>query len=205
MWINLHRRLKLKAAMLTCTSALFAIAAICHATEPGFDCAKADGQVQQLVCSDDQLAALDLRLTEVYLTALKNLPHENLALLKSEQRGWIKSRDECWKSDNVSDCVTLEYRTRIVQLQIQSGQLTAPTAVSFACSRTEKVPLFATFYNDTAPPAVVLTRGNDQVIAFVDRSGSGARYTAYGVEFWEHQGEATINWFGTELVCSVMK
>ena len=50
-----------------------------------------------------------------------------------------------------------------------------------------------------------MTRGNDQVIAFIDRSGSGARYTAEGVEFWEHQGEAKLNWFGIEKKCTVMK
>jgi len=46
-----------------------------------------------------------------------------------------------------------------------------------------------------------LTYGNDQTIAFVAPSGSGARYTAQNVEFWEHQGEATIDWYGTELRC----
>ena len=28
------------------------------------------------------------------------------------------------------------------------------------------------------------------------------RYTAANVEFWEHHGEATVDWFGTELVCT---
>jgi len=33
-------------------------------------------------------------------------------------------------------------------------------------------------------------------------SGSGARYTAPGLELWEHQGETRINWFGTVLTCT---
>ena len=42
---------------------------------------------------------------------------------------------------------------------------------------------------------VVLTVGDDQAILPIARSGSGARYAASGVEFWEHQGEASIDFF----------
>ena len=38
----------------------------------------------------------------------------------------------------------------------------------------------------------------DQHIAL---TGSGARYTAPGVELWEHQGTTRIDWFGTVLLC----
>jgi uncharacterized protein len=51
----------------------------------------------------------------------------------------------------------------------------------------------------------VLTLGNDQVMAFVARSGSGAKYTAANVEFWEHQGEATLDWFGKKLTCTLLR
>ena len=37
------------------------------------------------------------------------------------------------------------------------------------------------------------------------RSGSGARYAAPNVELWEHQGEATLDWYGKKLTCAVMK
>ena len=98
-------------------------------------------------------------------------------------------------------CTEQSYRTRIVELQIKSGQLVAPKAVSFACTGGKDDPFLATFYNETDPPSAAFTYGNDQVIAVVAPSGSGARYTAANVEFWEHQGEATVKWFGTELKC----
>jgi membrane-bound inhibitor of C-type lysozyme len=52
---------------------------------------------------------------------------------------------------------------------------------------------------------VVLTQigqsGPDQVIAYQAISGSGARYLGRNVEFWEHQGEATVTWFDQQLTC----
>jgi uncharacterized protein len=172
------------------------------AASPSFDCAKASGQAEELVCKDDAPAALDRRMAEVYAKAEKALPAAEAAKQKTLQRGWVKGRDECWKSTDVRACVEAEYRTRIVELQIVSGQLTAPTPAGYACEG-ESQPVTATYYNDTDPKSAVITVGNDQVIAFVAPSGSGARYTAANVELWEHQGEATLTWFGKSLKCTV--
>ncbi|MGA1573362.1 MAG: MliC family protein [Vulcanococcus sp.] len=38
----------------------------------------------------------------------------------------------------------------------------------------------------------------DQHIAL---TGSGARYTAPGVELWEHQGTTRIDWLGQVISC----
>jgi uncharacterized protein len=43
------------------------------------------------------------------------------------------------------------------------------------------------------------------VIAFLERSGSGTKYTAANVEFWEHQGVVTFEWFGKKLACAPVK
>ena len=55
------------------------------------------------------------------------------------------------------------------------------------------------------PASVVMTYGTDQVIAFSTASGSGAKYTTSGVEFWEHHGEATVDWFGKKWKCKVIR
>ena len=169
---------------------------------PSFDCAKAVGQVQQLVCKDAALAALDRKLAGAFAKAMKAWPPDIAAEQRAIQRGWIKGRDDCWKSSDVRTCVDLEYKTRIVQLQIKSGQLMAPTPVEFACNGTENKPVTASFYKDTDPQSVVLTVGDDQVVAFIAPAASGARYAAQGVEFWEHQGTASISWFDTKLSCT---
>jgi uncharacterized protein len=192
------------AAILAIATAAFLPSTIAFASEPAFNCAKSDGQVQQLICSDEALAELDRQLADVYRTALEHLPPDTVPTVKAEQRGWIKRRDDCWKDEDPGQCVTAQYQTRIVQLQIASGRLRAPTAVGLDCDDKQEMSISAAFYNDTSPPAVVLTLGQDQVIAFVARSGSGARYTAPGVEYWEHQGLVSIDWFGTNLSCIVL-
>ncbi len=84
---------------------------------PSFDCTKASSDVEQLICSDDELAELDRSLADLYAVLLKNTPPGEQKLLKAEQRGWIKGRDDCWKSEDLHDCVAHEYRLRIDELK----------------------------------------------------------------------------------------
>jgi uncharacterized protein len=174
---------------------------LAQAASPSFDCAKASGQVEQLICKDEALADLDHKMGEIYSKALKAWPPEEVTKQRAMQRGWIKGRNDCWKAEDVRNCVEASYRTRIVEMQIQFGQLLVPTPIGYVCRGGEDKPFFATFYKDTDPPSVVLTYGNDQVIAFSVPSGSGAKYTTAQVMFWEHQGEATVEWFGAKLSC----
>jgi len=168
---------------------------------PSFDCSKAAGEVEQLICRDQPLAELDQNLAEVYESAMKRLPTDEHAKTRAMQRGWIKGRNDCWKAEDVRGCVEVSYQIRIVELQITGGLLMAPDYTTLICNQQQNIPFTTVFYNQTNPPSAVLTWGNDQVIAFIQHSGSGARYAAPGVEFWSHQGEATVDWFGTRLLC----
>jgi uncharacterized protein/heat shock protein HslJ len=184
--------------------ALAAVAAPAHGqaqkTGPTFDCAKASGEVENLICQDPGLAALDRKMAKVYAEAMKRFPANIAAEERTVQRGWIKGRNECWKADDVRRCVDEEFRTRIVELQIRSGQLMAPRAIGYECPDKGK-PFFGTFYQETDPPSAVLTYGNDQVIAFLTPSASGSKYVATNMEFWEHHGEAMVDWYGTKMTC----
>ena len=122
--------------------------------------------------------------------------------MRAEQRGWIKGRDDCWKADDAQSCVRESYIERIVELRIQNGLVTVPKAVEYRCDDNSK-PFTATFYNDE-PRAAVITWGSDQAIVPIARSGSGARYVADGIEFWEHQGVAKVDFFGNPLTCKPM-
>jgi uncharacterized protein len=109
------------------------------------------------------------------------------------------------KSADVKGCVTVTYQRRIAELQIRNGELGAvPPTVAYRCKGVEAQPVTAVFYAKTEPPAAVLTVGDRQVVAFIAPSGSGARYTAPGVEFWEHHGEASIEWFGKRYTCKAL-
>jgi uncharacterized protein len=168
---------------------------------PTFDCVKASGQVETLIRKDPELIALDRKMADVYAAAMKKWPTNIATEQRAYQRGWIKGRNDCWKADDSRACTKLSYRTRIVELQVKSGQLMVPTSVGYKCTGGEDKPFSATFYRQTDPPSAVITYGDDQVIAFAAPLASGAKYTAANVEFWEHQGEASVEWFGTKLTC----
>lgn len=166
---------------------------------PSFDCAKAESEAETLVCSTPSLAALDRRLAEVYAAAKAKKPDSTVV---AEQRGWVKGRDECWKADDKPRCVEEEYKTRIVQLLIDTGDAVAPTPVEYACD-DKSVRFAVAYWNDLDPQAAVVTYNNDQAIAFPVKSASGARYGRVGVDVWEHQGEVKVDFFGIKLTCKV--
>jgi len=83
---------------------------------PSFDCAKASGSAEKLVCAEPDLARLDQELDRLYRLAKAATDMKDL---KAYQRSWIKGRDDCWKeSDAVTDCVTAEYATRIHEIRV---------------------------------------------------------------------------------------
>jgi uncharacterized protein len=170
---------------------------------PSFDCRRARGEVEQLICGDDELAALDRRMAEVWERALERWPVEEIQLQRATQRGWIQGRDACAQTGATEECVAFAYRSRIAELQIQSGQVQGAEPVLYVCQEDDARPFSAAFYGETDPPSVVLSYGDDQVVAFRAPSASGARFTAPDLEFWEHHGEATVDWFGTRLSCRV--
>lgn len=174
------------------------------ASEPAFDCANADGEVETLICQDDGLAGLDRQMQQVFDKAMEQLPAEDVKLQKAMQRGWIKGRNDCWKADDVGSCTEFSYKSRIVELQIISGQLEVPKSISLDCGDTSQ-PFTAVFYNQTDPASLVLTQGNDQVIALAEPMASGIKYLGQNVEYSEHQGEITIQWFDSKFECQAGK
>jgi uncharacterized protein len=87
------------------------------AAHPSFDCARATHDVEKLICKDAELAGLDQSLAELYATLLKHTPESKQGALKTEQRGWVKGRDDCWKDSDVRGCVAREYHARIRELK----------------------------------------------------------------------------------------
>lgn len=172
-------------------------AAAAQPATPSFDCAQAQGGIEQLVCADPELARLDRQLAERFVQ-VRDKPGAQSVV--AEERGWIKGRDECWKADDKTACVRDAYRTRLVELAINGGLVVVPTPVEYRCDDNSK-PLTAVFYNDLDPQAAVITWGNDQAIAFPLPAASGARYGRDGLDFWEHQGEVKLDFYGNKLTC----
>lgn len=165
-----------------------------RADGPSFDCAKVEaGSIAETVCKDPKLAALDRKLADVYAAAEKKAADQKPPVLKAEQRGWIKGRDECWKSQDKARCVEDEYRRRIAELQARYRLLPPTGPVRFTCDGDPRSEVVATFFA-TDPPTLVAERGDEVSLMYLAPSGSGAKYEGRNEAFWEHGGEATVTW-----------
>ena len=205
--------------MVTCLAVLAValVAAPLRAQGPAFDCAKADGEVEELICQDEGLAALDRKLDEVYKAALAKATNEHPPVLKAEQRGWIKGRNECWKArgeDNpafltaswqatsVRDCVEGQYQLRISELQALYRLVPEKGPVFYACDNNPANEVVATFF-ETDPPTARVERGDRSVTVWLVPASSGSKYEGQNLELWTKGDEATMTWLDEELKCQV--
>ncbi|MEG0010030.1 MAG: MliC family protein [Aeromonas sp.] len=164
-------------------------------TTPSFDCAKAHSSVEQLICKDAGLAALDNELAALYPKAITNFSPEQAKTEKAMQRGWIKGRNECWKDADPRKCIESSYQMRITELQVKGGQLVVPSPVLYQCGKD--LALTAYFYNDGKLPAAVINLGADQqVLAYGVPTGSGARYEGQNLSLWTKGKEALLERYG---------
>jgi len=185
-----------------------------RAEGPAFDCAKAESEVEHLICKDKNLSALDLKLDGVYKAALVKAGNEHPPVLKAEQRGWIGGRNECWKAKGgdpvylteswtvtgVRDCVAASYRVRISELQAAYGLVPPKGPTFFACEGNPANEVVATFF-ETDPPTARIERGDQTITAWLVPTGSGSRYEGQNVRFSNKGDEAMVTWLGSDLKC----
>lgn len=172
---------------------------LASAATPSFDCAKAQGAAEQLICEDAGLAALDNELAALYPKAIANFSPEQAKTEKAMQRGWIKGRNECWKDADPGKCIESSYQTRITELQIKGGQLMVPSPVLYQCGK--ELTLTAYFYNDGKLPAATINLGPDQqVLAYGVPTGSGARYEGQNLSLSTKGKEALLERYGQPVL-----
>jgi uncharacterized protein len=168
-----------------------------------FDCSKIEeGSIEELICQDAELSALDEKITEAYEEALKKAVNEHPPVLKAEQRGWIKGRDECWKSDDKRDCVKESYVLRISELQAKYRLVPFKGPVFYMCNDQPANEVVATFF-ETDPPTLIAERGDQVSFMVLQPSASGSKYQGRNETFWEKAGEAMVTWgYGSsEMKC----
>ena len=169
------------------------------AARPTFDCAKATGEIETLICKDPGLIALDRRLADVFGAAVKKLLPRLALEQRTLQKGWIKERNECVEADDVRACTERTYQIRIVELQILSSAVKGvPT--DYVCTGGEDRPLTVTAFF-TEPRSALIQYGGDRVIAYLARSVSGTRYAAPNIDFVDRDATATLSWHGDVLTC----
>jgi uncharacterized protein len=81
-----------------------------------FDCNKASNFVEKVICSDSRLTSMDDQLGRLYKDALATA--SDYEALKTEQKDWLSSRNQC----KDSDCIMRAYSDRISAL----SAMTAP-------------------------------------------------------------------------------
>jgi uncharacterized protein len=159
-----------------------------------FDCGNVEaGSIEELVCKDEGLSALDRKMAEVYAAASEKAVNEHPPVLKAEQRGWIKGRNDCWKGDDRRMCVEDNYRLRIAELQARYGLVQGTGPVTYMCGSDPRNELVATFF-PTDPPTLIAERGDQVSLMYLQPSGNGSKYQGRNESLWEHQGEAVIWW-----------
>lgn len=174
---------------------------------PSFDCGKvAPGSIEELICKDGELSALDREMASVYAAAAKKAANEHPPSLRAEQRGWIKGRNDCWKSDDKKLCVRQSYRSRIAELQARYRLVPVAGTARYVCDGNAAKEVIATYFR-TDPGTGIAEFGDRTALLFQQRSGSGIRYAGQNVALWEHQGTARITWGdgSPEMRCEVAK
>ena len=143
---------------------------------PSFDCSKVEaGSIEALICQDDQLSALDWKMAVVFAAATKKASNEHPQVLKAEQRGWIKGRNDCWKSDDKRQCVEQSYRLRIAELRTKYRLAQATKPVSYVCDAQPAKEVIATFFQ-TDPPTAISKFGDQTSLIYRQPAASGVRY-----------------------------
>ncbi|MEI4471696.1 MliC family protein [Frigidibacter sp. MR17.24] len=179
--------------------ALLALAAPAAAQQagPSFDCARAGSAAETAVCADPALAAMDRELARLYARALAGGGDPTL---RAMQRGWIKGRDDCWKSDaGVAACTRDEYALRIEELRrgsaaARQGEGGSTGPFPYVCDGWE--PVVSAAFVTVGDPVAVLRWGDMAAVLPQAPSGSGARYQgptiAGPAEFWIKGDQATF-------------
>lgn len=193
--------------LLTLVACSGAFSAAAKAQGPAFDCTKAKGEVELLICSDPALAALDRQLAEVYKAASAKAQGDLVTSLRTEQRGWVKGRDECWKATSqtwitatwtvgtVKDCVDAQYRLRISELQAL-WHLVEPKTVNFTCQNNPANVIVADFF-ETDPPTIRLERGDSTKTLWRVGPASDGNYEGQNVSLVHKGSEVNVEWLNT--------
>ena len=179
--------------LITFFLAALALCGRASMAQPAYDCAQARGSIEAMICADAELSALDRRMAKDYAAALKKAVNEHPPALKAEQRGWIKGRNDCWKSAARRACIVEAYRVRSVELRTRYRLVPVVANVAFFCDGDPRNVVVVDFFQ-TDPPCLIAERGDSVSLMLQQPATSGTRYQGRNESFWEHQGAATVVW-----------
>ncbi|MEP0013765.1 MliC family protein [Tateyamaria sp.] len=164
---------------------------------PSFDCAKAESSTETLICENTELARLDRLIAARYAAAVKAIRELDTGSsqaekdLRATQRGLIKGRDECWKSDDPTDCIRAAYLRREGEL-VGQWLLEEPSAIVIWTCDGNPANEVVTYFFDTEVPSVRFERGDSIDTGQLVRTASGSAYEgSFGRSIWTKGDVAT--------------
>lgn len=160
---------------------------------PSYDCGGVEpGSAEALICGDEGLSALDRKIAEVYAAAVgkagEGLPH-----LRAEQRGWIKGRNECWKSEDETACIRDSYTDRIVELQARYRLVPGTEPVFYQCDGDPANEVVVTYFQ-TEPETLIAERGDSVSFMILQAEGEETLYRGRNENIRERQDEILVQW-----------
>ncbi|MET0330321.1 MAG: lysozyme inhibitor LprI family protein [Dyella sp.] len=139
----------------------------------GFDCSKASGPVEPVICASAPLSALDQQLSQAYAAALQ-APQLSAVALRLDQRHWLAARDDAawgYLSDpatakNTPQLLVESYRQRIAFLRglAASGATLGPPldAVRAALAQRPALPSEDSLWKALAGAGVAVEEASDE-------------------------------------------
>ncbi len=186
-----------------------AAAAAGAADGPTFPCGKAQGKVEQAICADAGLAARDRQLHTVYKAASAKATGSLASMLRAEQRGWVKGRNDCWKADGlqtwitatwtvdtVRDCIDAQYRLRTAELQAVWRLLPRKTVVHACQNNPANELVVHQFASD--PATVRLERGDRTATLWQVGAPAAGRFEGRNVGLVQQGGGVKLSWLDTD-------
>jgi uncharacterized protein len=184
-------------ALACCLALGSGVPVVAGAATPAFDCHRASGAVETLICNNAKLTQLDVIMDRVYQQSLRaasglaTLPDVAIRELKATQRGWVKSRNDCWKAPSVRRCVTDEYTRRISELQVKWQLVSAQGSSRFRCE--DGTPFTLTRYPTAQRPAVSIEyEQRHEVYVATDGGGNGRYDGLFGRSLTLHGDDAVF-------------
>jgi uncharacterized protein len=159
---------------------------------PGFDCKQVPANsAEALICQNPRLSQLDQQLQQVFTKAAALAVNEHPPLLKAEQRGWIKGRNECWKDANEVACMQDAYQRRIAELQARYRLVSMRGPLRYQCGAAPADDLVLSYFA-TEPATLIAERGDGVSLMFLQPNGTD--YLGRNETLWPQQDGVRLQW-----------
>lgn len=168
------------------------------AFSPGFDCGKANTQIERIICNNPDISSVDGELGFAYDQLSSKLNQRQFENLKADQLAWLKSRDSsirttCLQAGQLnSDCVVDIYQSRIDGLRQMAEKIQSDVVQSIPdLTGTWRSNTYKTIYtvDQTSADNIKISGYAEGEASFIKNLPNKIRVELYGLG----QGEFSVS------------